>query len=177
MMPPAEGPEPAPVRLAEPPPDLYREIMDALEGSGSDELSRVPVPTGEPLERVSCLDGRPFLLKVTRFPRPYAAGELLERQPQYLLELGFRCALVGADSGWLLVGYDRVAAHRDRLRIYRVEFSPLETFSDLAMDRIEGIARAVREGRPEALPACPSWMYSGCPYRERCGCGVPGGPG
>ena len=163
-----EGPT---VQVREGPRDLYREIVDALEDGGPGPLARVPVPTGEPSERVACLEGRPFLLKVTRFPRHYRVDELLDRQPQYFLELGFRCAALAREDGWLFLGYERAESPRDRLRVYHVTFAPIDPIAALAAERGEALARALKSGSPAGLPSCPGWMVSGCPYRERCGCG------
>lgn len=158
--------------------DLFRRLLDAIEDGPTGEASRVPVPGGTPLERVSLLAGHPFLLKSTRFPRPYAPGELLGRQPNYLLELGLRCAAVTDPHGWLIVGYERGATERDRLRVYEVTFAPLEPVARIATERTRALADALAEGDAASLPACPAWMAPGCPYGAVCGCAAaPGAPG
>jgi hypothetical protein len=156
-------------------PDLYRELLDALESGPPGEVTRVPVPSGEPAERVAELEGAPFLLKVTRFPRPYRADELADRQPQYLLELGVRCAAVGRSDGWLLIGYERPPAGSDRLRVYRVTFAPIDPIRRIASERAAALAEALAVGTPGSLPPCPGWMRERCPHRAQCGC--PDAPG
>ncbi len=171
----AEGAEEAPVPVKER-ADLYRSLLDALEGGPPGEATRVPVPTGEPLERVACLNGRPLLVKVTRAPRSRGPSELLSAQPHYFLDLGFRCASIGQPEGLLVLGYERLEDPRERVRAYRVRFTPLEVVGGLASDRAAARARALVTAQPATLPACPDWMFRDCPYRERCGCGpAPGG--
>ncbi len=158
--------------------DLFRSLLDAIDSGPSGEATRVPVPTGEPLESVPCLEGFPYLLKVTRAPRRRSGEELVGAQPHYFLDLGFRCASLGVPQGWLILGYERNRTWEERLDVFRVRFHPLESVGGIASDRAAALARALLTARPETLPACPSWMVEDCPYRERCGCGPsPSAPG
>lgn len=150
--------------------DLYRQILDALETNPPGPLTREVAVDGDPVESVSCLSGRPYLLKVTRAGRRRTPGELLEGQPHYFLDLGLRCAALGRPEGWLILGYERLSDPVEQLQVLSVRFDPGPPVEELETRR-NALRRAVAERAPSDLPACPGWMYSDCPYRGRCGCG------
>jgi hypothetical protein len=112
-----------------------------------------------------------MLLKVSRAWSATPIDSLARSQPQYLLELGLRCAALDRPSGWLLVGYERAAEWKEKLYVYRVRFDPLDVARGILRDRIDRLHEALRVGRPDGLPACPAWMFDGCPYAGVCGCG------
>lgn len=151
---------------------LYTKISDVLDGLGDSEVARFPVPGGEPLEAVPCWNGVPYLVKVSRARTPPVREAVADRQPQYLMELGLRCASLGASEGILIVGYERLAPEAGQISVYRVRFDPLGPMEEWARRRRMALAEALSGGAPGTLPACPSWMYEGCPYRENCACGA-----
>lgn len=168
-----EGEEapPTPVVDRGPPQvDLYRELSDRLESGPTGELTRRVPPNGEVEEAVPCFREDPFLVKISRAARPPDLDSLVRAQPQYFLDLGLRCAAIGRDSGWLFLGRERATSSGERLTVLRVGFQPLEAFRDQLSRRATELQRAIRERSPVGLPACPSWMVEGCPYRSVCGC-------
>jgi len=156
---------------------LYGDLMGRIESGPTGEVTRLHAPTGDPPEAVPCWRDRPFLLKVSRSPRPADPAELVTGQPQYILELGLRCAAVGIDEGHLIVGYSRLDEATDGLRAFRVRFAPLARWEEFAEERLSSFGAALARSDPTALPACPAWMARDCPYGDRCGCaGATGGP-
>ena len=153
------------------PDDLYRQLAELLDSGPVGESTREPPLADEPLESVACFQGRPILLKVSRAWNAEPPEQLLLRQPQYFLELGLRCAAIGADSGRLLIGYERAVEWKDKLVAYDVRFEPPLPTARLLDERRSELAQAVAQGDPGRLPRCPSWMVEGCPYRAACGCG------
>jgi hypothetical protein len=157
--------------------DLWRTISDLLETGAAGEVASVDPPDGEPLERVTTLDGRPMVLKTTRSWNPPAPERVLAAQPQYILELGLRCAAAGTDQGTLLVGYERILPWDRRVQAYRVSFDPPDAIRAVIALRTRDLRDALASGRPAGLPACPGWMYEGCAYRPDCACAGGAGPG
>lgn len=153
--------------------DLYRQVLDLLEAGAPGEVTRVPTKSGVPQESVPCFRGDPYLLKVSRAWQRTPASDLLARQPQYFLDLGFRCASIGRPEGWLLVAYERAERWPDRLEAFRVRFDPLGALDRLAHERVSSLADAVRRRDPSGLPPCPEWMFERCDYRDVCGCAAP----
>lgn len=151
---------------------LYTRINDALDELGDDEVVRCPVPGGEPLEAVPCWDGVPYLLKVSRARTPPGRESVVVRQPQYLLELGARCASLGDAEGILIVGYERRPPEAGQLVVYRVRFDPPGPMEEWARRRRQGLGEALASSDPQSLPRCPAWMFEGCPYRDACACGA-----
>jgi len=158
--------------------DLYRAIVDLLEGGPTGEVTRRPVLTGEPPAPVPCFQGLPYLVKVTRALPTARPGELPDRQPQYFLDLGLRAAALGADAGWLFLGYERAARWEDRLLALKVRFDPASTMGSVLRHRQQAWHRAMESKDAAGLAPCPGWMFETCPYRDRCGCGgsAPAGP-
>jgi len=156
--------------------DLYRIVSDLLEAGPTGDTVRVPTPGGIPMESVACFRGDPMLLKISRAGRATPLDALLRNQPQYFLELGFRCAGLGRSNGWLFVGYERATEWNESVYAYRVSFDPLDVIDREFRARAERLAGALTAGRPDELPACPPWMVDGCPYRDVCGCGPEAAP-
>lgn len=150
---------------------LHRFLTDLLEGGPAGEVTRVPTLSGEPEESIGCFRGDPFLLRTTRAGSVIPRAELVSRSPQYLLDLGLRCAALERPTGWLFLGYERAPTWADRLRVYRVRFDPFAPIADLARGRAGALRHALRAKEPRDLPTCPGWMYEGCPYAPACGCG------
>ncbi len=155
---------------------LYWFLSDLLESGPAGEVTRVPTVGGVPEESVACFRGDPYVVKTSRAWEVAPAAELVDRSPQYFLELGLRCAALERTGGWLVLGYERAASWGDRLRVYRVEFDPFLPVAELARERARALRSAITARDPSSLPPCPGWMYDGCAYAPGCGCGV-GGPG
>lgn len=163
---------PRPTRVG---PELYDRLLDAVERGPTGEVARLPVRPGYAAEDVAGLAGEPFLLRTSRAWSRLRPEEIVDRFPQYALELGFRCAATGTDSGTAVIGYDRAEAPRDRLQVLRFRFDPRSAWESEWSDRRTFLERAVAERRPEMLAPCPTWMRTDCPYRPGCGCEAAGG--
>ncbi len=150
---------------------LYWFLTDLLESGPAGEVTRVPTLTGEPEESVGCFRGDPYLLRTSRAWEVIPTAQLATRSPQYLLDLGLRCAALERSGGWLIVGYERAPAWGDRLRVYRVDFDPFLPIAEMARERSRALRTAIADRDPSHLPTCPGWMYDGCPYAPGCGCG------
>ena len=152
--------------------DLYDRLRSALESGPLGEVARLPPRTDEPDEEVGGFRGAPFLLRASRsWTSPRAAG-LLEDQPQYALELGFRCVATGTSSGWLVLGRERAATEAERVRVFEFRLEQPTVFARLWRDRIRRLRAALDTRDPGSLAACPRWMFDSCPYAAECGCGT-----
>lgn len=154
-------------------PDLYARIAEAVESGPLGDVARLPPRAPEPEEDVTGFRGDPLLLRTSRAWDPIAPEDLVRRAPQYALELGYRCAVTGRQSGVLLLGYERAESDSDRLEALEVRFTSITPFARRVREGSEELARALLERRPSELPACPAWMVADCPYAAECGCGAP----
>jgi len=167
----AEEPGPKVVPIG---PDLYDRLQEAIEGGPAGEVARLPDRGLGPDEEVAGFRGRPFLVRTSRAWARLRANEAASRFPQYLLELGFRCAATGSPDGLLVVAFEHAESDGDRLEVLRYRFPDLGAFDRRWSERIEALEQAVAAGDPSRLPACPAWMFEGCRYRAVCGCGPDG---
>jgi hypothetical protein len=151
--------------------DLYARLTESLESGPAGEVAVLPSRATEPMEEVVGFRGTPLLVRTSRAWQPYRAEELVPRAPQYALELGLRCALTGATSGYLVLGYERAETDRDRLQLLTLEFDTVTPFSRLLRERTRALSDALRDAAPASLARCPDWMVADCPYRSECGCG------
>lgn len=170
----------APLPAAEegPPPemgsvsDLYGRLLETVESGPVGEVTRLPCRSQEPEEEVAAFRGVPYLLRTSRVrsaPRP---EEIVGRYPQYVLDLGFRCATTGTRSGRVIVGFEHAESRDDPLKVFAVEFSSVTVFARLFRERLDQLRTALRDRTPSGLEACPGWMFADCPYRTECGCGA-----
>jgi hypothetical protein len=157
-----------------PKPDLYARLSEALESGPAGEVARLPARSAELEEEVVGFRGRPVLVRTSRAWARFRAVEVVARAPQYALELGLRCATIGATSGIVVVGFERAEVDRDRLQVLELRFVSLTPFSRFYRERSRALADALRDRTPESLPSCPDWMVTDCSYRSECGCGGPG---
>jgi CRISPR/Cas system-associated exonuclease Cas4 (RecB family) len=153
------------------PSDLYRRLLEAVEGGPTGEVYRLPTRSEEPDEEVGGYFGQPYLVRTSRARSRVPVGEWLTRAPQYALELGFRCVATGTSSARLIVGYEPAGSGPSDVQVVEIRFQPVSVFSRVWRSRAEGLARALETGDPVELAACPRWMYDACDYREVCGCG------
>lgn len=156
------------------PADLYERIRAAIEGGPLGETAELPTRAEEPEEAVSGFRGAPWIERVTRAWDPPSAEMLVERSPQYALELGFRCVATGTSRAHLIMGWERAARDEDRILAFEVRFDPPTVMARLWRERARSLERALIAERPEDLPACPSWMATSCPYAAVCGCASEG---
>lgn len=170
----ARGTRPGPPGALAPPrarePTVYDRLLEAVEGGPVGEVARLPTLASEPEEEVLGFRGDPVLLRTSRAVSSPDAGTLMERSPQYALELGFRCVASGRSRARLILAHERRAPEADPLSVFEFRFAPVTTFARLWRARGSELERAVALGAPDRLPACPAWMYPACPYREECGC-------
>jgi hypothetical protein len=167
------GPE-LPRRGRGEPPDLYARLTEAVESGPLGEVARRPSRTPEPEEEVGGFRGSPYLVRTSRGSSPASPQSLTDRQPQYALELGFRCVATGASTAYLIMGRERAGRDRDRVQVFEFRFAPATVLARVWRERSRRLAAALREKDPAQLPPCPEWMYADCPYRSDCACGASG---
>ncbi|MCI4365768.1 MAG: hypothetical protein L3K10_06900 [Thermoplasmata archaeon] len=154
--------------------DTYSRLIEAVDSGPVREATRLPTLSDEPDEEVGGFRGTPVFVRTSRATRRLDPQTVVERSPQYALQLGFRCVATGTDHGRLVLGYDR-ASEKDRIQVLEYWFDPSSTFSRVWRARSRAIDAARAHADPGSLGPCPGWMFDGCAYRERCGCGSPGG--
>lgn len=154
-----------------PPSELYGRLVEAIEAGPVGEVARLPSLAEEPEEEVTAFRGAPFLARTSRSWSAVSAERLVSQYPQYALELGFRCAATGTEAARVMVAYGRAVEPRDRVRVFRLRFTPVTTFARVWRARAAELERARERKTPATLPACPAWMFADCPYRAECGCG------
>ena len=169
-----EPPVEYPPRSPSEPPDLYARLLAAVEGGPVGEVARLATVSSAPEEEVVGFRGVPFLLRTSRSRPRATALSLLESQPQYALELGFRCGATGTSSARLILGREFASNDADRVQVFDLRFAPVDRFAGLWEARRRQLEFAVRDRAPASLPACPAWMVADCPYRADCGCGAAG---
>jgi hypothetical protein len=171
----ATGPEPPlPRRDPNAPPDLYARLVSAVESGPLGEVVRLPPRTDEPEEEVGGFRGTPYLVRTSRGRDRPSPAALLDRQPQYALELGFRCLATGAASARLILGREHAPRDEDRIHVFEYRVAPASAFARLWRDRSRQLADARRDHSPGGLAPCPDWSYATCPFRSECGCGGAG---
>lgn len=156
------------------PMDLYWSVMAALESGPIGEVGQLPATDAGPAEDVLSFLGEPLLLRTSWSRDPATPQSVLDVQPQYALELGFRAAASGHDSGYLVLGRERARRDAERIQVFHFRFAPVSTFRHEWDDRARALGAAELAGAPGGLPACPDWMYADCPYRSDCRCGEAG---
>jgi hypothetical protein len=152
--------------------DTYSRIVEALDAGGLGESTRLPTLADEPDEEIGGFRGAPVFVRTSRAAKRHDPGTVVERSPQYALQLGFRCVATGTALGRLVLGYEK-GEERDRVQVLEYRFEPANTFSRVWRSRTRRLEAARVQGDPTALDACPAWMFEQCPYRDRCGCGTP----
>jgi hypothetical protein len=150
--------------------DTYSRLAEALDCAPVGEVTRLPTLADEPDEEVIGFRGAPVVLRTTRASQRLDPATVVERAPQYALQLGFRCVATGTNHGCLVVGYER-SSEEERVQALEYRFEPSATFSRVWRARARRIEAARTAGDPSQLEACPSWMFESCPYRASCGCG------
>lgn len=166
---PADAP---PFRPPASPLDAYERTVASLESEGAGALHRLPLAPGAPDDEVVGWKGVPLLLRSTRRHGQLSLEELPRQSPQYLLELGFRCAAAGIGEGRLVVALEHPEPGHPPVQVVRADFGAhLAEFGRLAEQRRRGLAEAVERRAPASLAACPAWMAQDCRYRADCGCG------
>jgi len=160
-----------PPRPAGAPLDAYERTMAALEGSAAGDLHRLRSGAGAPAEEVLAWRGEPCAVRSSRLRTRLTAADLVSRFPQYVVDLGFRCAATGAPGGTLFLGHDAPARGAPSLQVYRLELgSSLPALSAASRDRAAALESAISRKDPAGLPACADWMVAECAYRSDCGC-------
>lgn len=152
------------------PPDLYTRLVGAVESGPLGEVARVPSATDEPEEEVGGFRGTPYLVRTSRSVVRASPRSLVDRQPQYALDLGFRCVATGAPTARLILGRERASGDADRVQVFEFRFDPASRIARLWRQRSRQLADALASGQPAALPPCPAWAFATCPYRSECGC-------
>jgi hypothetical protein len=153
------------------PLDAYERTIAALEEAPVGEVHRLPGHAGAPDEELLGWNGAPCLVRASRVHGRLSAEEVRSRFPQYLLDLGFRCAASGTTEATLVIGYEVPVAGETPVQVFRVRLAKESArYVEALRRRGEELGRALADRAPGKLPACPSWMTRDCPYRETCGC-------
>ncbi len=150
--------------------DTFPRLLDVVEGGPVGEVAGLPVQTDETSEEVVAFRGEPVLLRTSRAWDPIDPASLVERSPQYVLDLGFRCVATGALGGRVILAYERARSDAERYAVFELRLRSRTPFSRLWRDRTSEVERALATGEPTSATACPSWMAPGCPYAAVCGC-------
>ncbi len=163
----------------EPPPrppsgDTYQRLLDVVESGPTGEVAGLATVPDAPTEDVVGFRGAPVLLRTSRAWDPIAPEELMDRSPQYVLDIGLRCVATGATSGRVIVAYERAVVEADRFAVYEIGLRTPTPFSRLWRERSGEIRRAIASGTASLATACPAWMAEDCPYAAVCGCGDAG---
>jgi hypothetical protein len=165
-------PDPFTSRPPGAPLDGYERAIAALERGPVGELRRLPTDDRAPDDEVLGWKDRPVLVRGSRARTRLTVDDLKTRFPQYVLELGFRCASAGAPSGTVVVGLESAGPNEPAAQVFDLDFAAAGAgFGRLWDDRRGRLLAAREHGAPETLEACPAWMFRDCPYRERCACG------
>ncbi len=150
-------------------------VAEALESGPPGELARRAPRTEEPEEAILVYRGLPYLLRAWRTRTLPSAEEIRVRQPQYGIELGFRCAALGESTARLFLAGQPEGSGPVPLRVFTYTFEPITRFSRLWRERARDLARSLQDADPSRLTACPSWMARDCRFQPECGC--PSEPG
>lgn len=141
---------------------LYTALRFGIPGAFKNQ----PVKLRSLTDRVGMFRDVPTLLRFTKFREmverdrlPYAMGHYFDR-------LAFECALVNNDRGRLVLYYEVLPG--DKFMVYDVSFKDLPAISAEADRRL---ALLESGAPPHELPACPTWMFKNCRFKDRCGCG------
>ena len=160
-----------PMRPVSGPGDAYDRAVGALEHGTIGEVHRLSVRREGPEEDVLAWRGSPCLVRSSRVRYRLTADDVQGRFPQYLLDLGFRCAVTGTERATLVVAYDPPLPGELPLQVFRVELTGgTGVFASAWRSRRATFDRALTEAAPGSLPGCPGWMTASCPYRDVCGC-------
>ncbi len=163
-----EGPFRPPIE----PIDLYGRIAAATEAGPIGEAAGIPLASPEPEQDVGGFRGAPYLLRTSRAVDRPSPRTINDSHPQYALELGLRCVATGTSSARLFLGWERAPDDRTRLNVFEFRFAPVSAFSRFWRERRRALESALASGDPGGLVACPAWMFSSCPYRDACACGI-----
>jgi hypothetical protein len=160
-----------PPRPPSAPVDAYERTLAALERGPVGEVHRLPVDAEAPEEDVLAWRGFPCLVRSSRVRPRLTPADVRGRFPQYLVDLGLRCAATGTTEGTIVIGYEPAVPDERPVQVFRVELAGGgEPFARAARARCAALDGAVRRGTPAELPSCPGWMATSCPYRDVCGC-------
>ncbi len=165
-----------PGRPAGAPQDAYEQTVAALEGGPLGEVARLPVGPTAPEEEVLGWRGVPCHVRASRVRTRVGPEELRARFPQYLVDLGYRCAVADRDQGRLLLAHENPAPGEPSVQVFRLELAGgAAAVAESWRNATTALVGAIAEHRPEALEPCPAWMTADCPYRSTCGCAADAG--
>ncbi|HLQ63504.1 MAG TPA: hypothetical protein VK201_02205 [bacterium] len=145
---------------------FFRALDDVLYRGMPGAFTSVPVRVGKLADRVRLCRGVPTILKSSKARDFIERKRLPAERPWNVDTLAFQCALLGAETGRLVLYYEVIP--ENKFMVYDVMFSDLPA----VRAELERRLHLLESGAPPAeLPACPAWMAKNCPYRDRCGCG------
>jgi PD-(D/E)XK nuclease superfamily len=151
--------------------DTFSRLVEALDSGPVGEATRLPTLSDEPDEEVSGFRGDPVLVRTSRAGTRLDPTTVLDRSPQYALQLGFRCVATGTHRARLVLGYER-ATEAERVQVLEFRFASPSHFSRMWRARTRRLDAARASLDPTLVEPCPAWMFEECPYRDRCGCGA-----
>ncbi|HYA10100.1 MAG TPA: hypothetical protein VEH10_00265 [Thermoplasmata archaeon] len=153
------------------PLDIYERTIASLERGPVGDLHRLVAGPDGPEEEVLAWRGAPCLVRSSRTRSRLTVADLRTRFPQYVVELGFRCALTGVPTATLVIGHESVAPGEPLVQVFRLDLPEgTAPYSRVWTARRTAFEGALARAAPAELPSCPAWMVSDCPYREACGC-------
>jgi hypothetical protein len=140
---------------------LYKALRFGIPGA----FKTHPVKLRTLTDRVGMFRDVPTLMRVTKFREMVERDRLPQLMGHYFDRLAFECALSGRDRGRLVLYYEVLG---EKFMVYDVGFKDVTAVTAEA-DRRLGLLES--GAAPSELPACPTWMFKFCRYRDRCGCG------
>lgn len=160
-------PEPAEARMRSMERRAFRDTLeDALRYGIRGAFKTTRVALRGLTDRVGMFRDVPTLVRVTPFQKMVDRADLARAFSYIFDRLAFECALGDREWGRVVLYYQNLP--EDKFMVYDVGFR------DLAAIRAEAdrrLALLESEASPTLLPACPSWMYKSCRFKDRCGCG------
>jgi len=124
-----------------------------------------PVKLRSLTDRVGMFRDVPTLMRVTKFREMVDRDRLPQAMGHYFDRLAFECALSGHNRGRLVLYYELLG---EKFMVYDVGLKDVSAVLAEA-DRRLGLLES--GASPSELPACPTWMFKLCRYKDRCGCG------
>lgn len=140
---------------------LYKALRFGIPGAFKNQ----PVKLRSLSDRVGMFHDIPTLMRVTKFREMVERSRLPEAMGHYFDRLAFECALANSNRGRLVLYYEVLG---DKFMVYDVAFRHLPAVVAEADRRL---ALLESGASPSELPACPTWMFKWCRYKDRCGCG------
>lgn len=140
---------------------LYKALRFGIPGA----FKNLPVKLRSLVDRVGTFRDVPTLFRATKFREMVERDRLPAAMGHYFDCLALECALAGSERGRLVLYYELLG---DKFMVYDVAFREVAEIYSEAERRL---ALLEADASPHDLPACPTWMFKNCRFKDRCGCG------